>query len=298
MNLYVTICKFLIFIFAASVISSCTETADINNYVNASNVVPQLVVNGEMTTDTLAHRVILTKSGNVTNTGPIQFISNAILTITDGTHVFNLHENPLQPGIYLTDSTVYGIPGNTYTLNISNVDVNGDGIMESYTASSVMKKINPIDSIIIQSVDASKNFSGWFIDMYGQDIGGGLDYYLPKAYRNNVLLTDSMHKFAPASNIDFNGLYYDGYPVIFLRKNITENDLNPGDKVTLELDGITEDYYNFIEAFIMQYNPKIPLFSGPSANIPTNIYPQDKAAGFFAVYSIQRKSKIYNPKTP
>jgi hypothetical protein len=278
---------------AVAVVTGCTETADINEYVNASNEVTLLVVNAEISTDTMAHSVTLTKSSNVTNSNPIQVFSNAIVSITDGTQVFNLHENPLKPGTYLTDSTVYGIPGNTYTLNISNVDLYGNGVMQSFTASSELRKINPIDSIYIQYISQSKNFKGWFIDLYAKDIGGGINYYLPKAYKNNVLLTDSMHKYDPGNNISFNDTTYNGLPVIFLNQNITENDLMPGDKVTLELDGITEGYYNFIEAFIMQFNPKIPLFSGPSANIPTNIYPQNKAAGFFAVYSIQRKSIIY-----
>jgi hypothetical protein len=269
------------------IFSGCTENVDINTY--SSGITTLLVVDGEITTDTMAHHVTLTKSSNVTNNLPIQVFSNAIVTITDGTHIFNLKESPQKPGTYLTDSTVYGIPGITYTLNISNVDLLGNGVMESFTASSILKKINPIDSIHLQFLNSTL----WTIDLYSQDIGGGLDYYLPKAYINNILKTDSIHKYSPGDNSAFNGKYYDGFPVIRLNEKITENILNPGDKVTLELDGITVDYFNFINAFIAQYNPKIPLFSGPSANIPTNIYPQNKAAGFFAVYSVQRKSHIY-----
>lgn len=283
--------KYKIIPVLASIIlfAGCTESADINTYVNSTGVTPVLIVDAEITTDTMAHHVTLTKSSNVTNSLPIHVFSNAIVSITDGTHVFNLKESPQKPGTYFTDSTVYGIPGNTYTLNISNIDLLGNGVFESFTASSIMKKINPIDSIHIQFF----NSTVWIIDLYSQDIGGGLDYYLPKAYLNNILLTDSIHKYSPADNIGFNGQYYDGFQAIRLNEKITENILKPGDKVTLELDGITEGYYNFIYAFLSQYNPKIPLFSGPSANLPTNIYPQNQAAGFFAVYSVQRKSMIY-----
>lgn len=283
----------LVFVIVAVIfLNGCTEKADINDYVNTSDEVTLLVVNGEMTTDTTAHSVTLTKSGNVTNTGTIQVFSNAVVSITDGTHVFDLHENPSQPGTYLTDSSVYGIPGNTYTLNISNIDLYGNGTKETFTASSVMKAINPIDSIKIQYVSFSKNAKGWEILLKSLD-PGGLNYYLPKAYKNNLLLTDSIHKYDPATNLFFNGTVYDFFPAIFLSQNITENDLTPGDKVTLELDGITQDYYNFIEAFKAQSATKIPLFSGPSANVPTNVYPQNEAAGYFAVYSIRRKSMIY-----
>lgn len=57
--------------------------------------------------------------------------------------------------------------------------------------------------------------------------------------------------------------------------------------------GITEDYYSFIYSYITDYYPKVPIFSGPSANIPTNIKPIDDAVGIFAAYSIERKSVIY-----
>ena len=58
--------------------------------------------------------------------------------------------------------------------------------------------------------------------------------------------------------------------------------------------GITEEYYNFIYDYILDYSPKVPIFSGPSANISTNIEPKDKAVGIFTAYSVKRKSIIYN----
>ncbi len=287
------ICKSFFILFGITLLSGCTEKANIYTYVNGNDLVTLLIVDGEMTTDTTAHHVTLTKSGNVTNTGPIQVFSNAKVSITDGTNVFVLHENPRQPGTYLTDSSVYGVPGRTYTLNISNVDLYGNGGNESFTATSVMKKINPVDSIFISFLVHNKNSTIWAIDLFSKDIGGGLNYYLSKAYRNDTLLTDSIHKYRVATSASFSGGEYGGFPAIALNERLTENILYPGAKITLELDGITEDYYNFITAFIDQYSPKNPLFSGPSANVPTNVYPQNESAGFFAVYSIQRKSTVY-----
>ena len=54
-------------------------------------------------------------------------------------NIFNLTEN--EPGIYVTDSTVFGIPGRTYTLNI----VTKDG--DTFVASSKLNTVSAIDSI-------------------------------------------------------------------------------------------------------------------------------------------------------
>ena len=292
MKTLLKISKLFIALIGIALIAGCTEPADINTYVKGSELETLLIVDGEMTTDTTAHHVTLTKSGNITNTGPVQVFSNAKVSITDGSNIFNLHENPLKPGTYLTDSSVYGVPGKTYTLHISNVDLYGNGGNETFTATSIMRKINPIDSFFISIIKIGK-YPSWIIDLWSIDIGGGLNYYLPKAYKNDTLLTDSIHKYNTADNEGFMGQEFGGLPAIQLSERITENILRRGDKVTLELDGITVDYYNFINAFIDQYTPKSPLFSGPSANVPTNIYPSSEATGFFAVYSIQRNSRVY-----
>ena len=106
-------------------------------------------------------------------------------------------------------------------------------------------------------------------------------------------MTDSIFKYTISDNNTFNGKYYDGFPVYNLRENREDEKVNSGDTITLELFGITEDYYTFISSYIADYYPKVPIFSGPSANIPTNIQPMDDAVGIFAAYSIKRKSAIY-----
>jgi hypothetical protein len=268
---------------------SCSEEVDFpleSTYV-------RLVVFGEMTTDTTVHSVKLSKSGDALNKYPGGTISNAIVTISDGSNLLTLHENHFKPGVYETDATVYGVPGRTYTLNISNVDVDGDGAMEEYTASSYLPKENPIDSITVQRTTEFQK--GWMINLYSQEIGGGRNFYLIKAFKNDTLLTDSIYEYTNiADNTGFEGKYYDGFSVYTLSQDKLDERVKIGDKVTLEMDGITQDYENYILGFILEYYPKIPIFSGPSANVPTNIEPKNKAVGFFAAYSVARKSVIYN----
>jgi hypothetical protein len=268
---------------------ACTE----NIQYPLDSTYVRLVVDGAINTDTSVHRVRLKRSGDPLNEDPGSAISKANVTISDGNLTFNLKESESTPGLYETDSTVFGIPGNTYTLHISNVDVNNDGIMEEYSASSFIERINPIDSIQVKS-ESFGDAKGWLINLYGLEIGGGRNFYLMKAYKNGVLLTDSTYECNSfADNTGFEGKYYNGFSVYYLNYSKPDERLVSGDIVTLEMEGITEEYKNFLLGFITEYQPKIPLFSGPSANIPTNIQPSEKAVGFFTAYSCMRKSKVY-----
>jgi hypothetical protein len=286
-----TLSKILIIIITlVLIINACTEEIDFpldSTYV-------RLVVDGEINTDTAIHRVKLSRSGDALNEYPGRVISNAIVTISDGILTFNLQESETNPGVYETDSTVFGVPGNTYTLHISNVDVNDDGDFEEYSASSSIQRINPIDSIHVKYEESFGDQKGWLINLYALEIGGGRNFYLLKAYKNGVLLTDSTHECNSfADNTGFEGKYYNGFSVYYLNYDKPDERLVIGDVVTLEMEGITEGYKDFLQGFITEYYPKIPLFSGPSANIPTNIQPSEMAVGFFTAYSCMRKSTVY-----
>jgi hypothetical protein len=164
--------------------------------------------------------------------------------------------------------------------------------MEEYTAVSELRKENPIDSIHIVYQNSDSHMRGWDINLYAMD-PGGRNYYLIKVLKNNVMITDSIFKYSFTNNIGFEGKYYDGFQAYFLQESMPNERLKTGDTLTVEMYGITEAYYHFILDYITEYYPKIPIFSGPSANISTNIEPNGTAVGFFAVSSVRRKSVIY-----
>lgn len=284
---------FIVFINLSLFLGACTEDIDLAFNTTYTG----LVVNGAITTDTTSHKVVLSKSGDPLNKEPLQYISDATVFITDGIDTFKLTESTEKKGVYETQPDVFGVPGRTYKLNVSNVDINNDGVPETYTAQSLLKNINPIDSISVVSQVFDSENKGWLINLYSLDIGGGRNYYLIKVYKNGTLLTDSLADYSSgfglANNAGFEGKYYYGLAVYYLDHNKVDERLTSGDVVTLELNGITEDHFNFIDGYIKEYVPKNPIFSGPSANVPTNIEPKDKASGFFAAYSVSRKSSVY-----
>ena len=269
-------------------LNSCTE----DFVLDPGQTQARLCVEGYITTDTTKHIVRLTKSRGLNDTTQFAGISNANVSITDGSAVFTLTEDPAKKGTYYTAPTVYGVPGKTYTLNINNVDINNDGIMETYTAQSQLNGVNPIDSFTIFYNNREEHMKGWSLNLYAWDKGGGRNFYLIKARQNGKLLTDSVYKYSFADNLGFEGKYYGGFQAYFIQEN-TGTKIKKTDTITLEMSGITEDYYNFIVDYITEYYPKVPIFSGPSANITTNIEPKKNTIGFFAAYSIQRKSRVY-----
>jgi len=271
-------------------VTGCTETID---DIHLDSTRPRLVVEGYISTDTVRQMVKLSILGDALKQEPIQVVSNAIITISDGTTVYNFVEDIFVKGTYYTTSKVYGVVGRNYTLQIKNVDINNDQVMEEYTAQSLIKGVNPIDSVHLVYNSSNNHDKGWSVNLYTMDPGQGRNFYLIKVLKNNILLTDSIFKYSIGDNSGFEGKYYDGFPVYNLREAREDERLTPGDTVTVELYGINEDYYSFISSYISDYYPKIPIFSGPSANIPTNIKPIDDAVGIFAAYSIKRKSVIY-----
>ena len=254
---------------------------------------PRLVVEGYFSTDTTRQMVKLSRMGDALMRDPVQVVSNAQVTISDGTTTFNLAEDPAHKGTYYTAPDVYGVVGKNYSLRITNVDINNDHVMEEYTAQSAIRRVNQIDSIHLVYNNSNPHFKSWSVNLYTMDPGGGRNFYLIKILKNNKLLTDSIFKYSIGDNTGFEGKYYDGFPAYNLREDRAAEKLAPGDTITLELYGINEDYYTFISSYISDYYPKIPIFSGPSANIPTNIRPLEDAVGIFAASCIKRKSVVY-----
>ena len=71
--------------------------------------------------------------------------------------------------------------------------------------------------------------------------------------------------------------------------------LSSGDTVTLELDCIDRAYYDFISSSQLEIAPNYPLFSGPPANVSSNI--DNGAYGTFTAYEVLRTSVINHPRS-
>ncbi len=262
----------------------CTERID----VEVDSTYARLVVEGSVTTDTTQHSVKLSLTSDYFYNQPAPPVSNAIVQIDDGDTLVFLTESTEEPGRYYTDSNFSGVPGNTYILRITNVDIDNDGVFEEYTASSHMNPVNDIDSIQLELME-SAYFSLYQVLVYAWD-PPTKDFYAFKIYKNGILMTDTLYELIVQDDEFFNGNYTYGIPSQFLDQQKEQEILYPGDTVTFEINGITEEYYKYVIEAQSEIFYQTPLFSGPPANISTNL--DNGALGFFVAYSIKRSSTV------
>jgi hypothetical protein len=269
-------------------VCQCTERIDIE--VDSSYT--RLVVEGYISTDTLQHSVSLKRSSDYFYNLPSPYISGAMVTISDGDSTIILSESQDQPGKYLTHPGYFGIPGKTYTLAVSRVDINNDGVFEEYSASSELKSTNHIDSIHLEQLEGD-HYNFFQVLIFAQD-PPGKDFYAFKVLKNGILITDTLDELIVQDDIFFNGNYIYGAPSQFLDQEEQDESIQQGDTITFEINGITEEYYRFVMETQSEIFFQSPVFSGPPANISSNI--SNGALGFFTAYSVERCSIVFQGK--
>jgi len=266
-------------------VTSCTERIDID----LDETYTRLVVYGAITTDTASHFVELsTTSSYYYNEAPPQ-VSGASLEISDDLgNVVNLTET--EPGKYATSSLFAAIPGRIYTLRIVlQEEINGH---KTYEASSSVSPIYPIDSInLVNQPDwGEKGF--YEVACFYQD-PPTTDFYMFNIFKNGVMLTDTITNRFVIDDGLFNGNYTNGIGVGYLNQANEREFLKTGDTITFQGCNITKEYYNFIVTLQSETGFQTPLFSGPPANVKSNI--SNGAVGFFAAYGVSYASRVFQP---
>ena len=217
----------------------CTENMDIK----LDSTYTRLIVDASISTDTTTHKVLLTKTASYFDSSNPLPVTGAIITIDDGTNTFPLTENNLTPGMYETAPNVYGVVGKTYNLTIKNIDINNDGVTETYNASSTINYVTKIDSIQAPYKGNNPERMSYQIMLFAQD-PPTKDYYMFEIYKNGVLQTDTLREVRFSDDELFNGNYVYGLPVGSLRDRKGGEQGHPGDVVTVEMRSITKEYYN------------------------------------------------------
>ena len=262
-----------VYVFLLSIVAaSCIERIDVmTDYISS-----RWVIYGYITTDAKQHSIRITRSaGYFTEDSPAG-VSGAAVTISDDAgNVFYLDENPEDPGLYQTADDVRGEEGKTYTLDVQ-------ANAQHYRASAHMIHLNDIDSVQLQTSAFSENLVEVrvFADFPKEN------HYNIFVSVNDSLRNSTINRFRVTSN--FNS----GMSCYVLRKSPDDDDennnrLRPGDKVTVTINAISEEYATFISTAQTELNGNIPIFSGPPANVPSNIREvntQTLALGFFTAF--------------
>ncbi|MFH1120097.1 MAG: DUF4249 domain-containing protein [Bacteroidota bacterium] len=262
-------------------LGSCTERIDID----LEESYTRLVVEGIVTTDTLAHTIRLSTTTSYYYAEQAPPVRGAAVSFDDGISVTPLTET--EPGIYQTSPDYHGIPGRTYTLNISLASaINGH---ETYTAVSQMNPKLTLDSINSTYHDDWGPDGYYEIRCYVLD-PPTTDFYMFRVFKNGILISDSLNKVLVTDDRFYNGNYTNGVGIGFLNQSFEKEIVTPGDILTIESARITEEYYRFISQLQIQTGYQNPLFSGPPANISGNI--SNGGIGFFATYPVSYSKTI------
>ncbi|MEA3462449.1 MAG: DUF4249 family protein [Bacteroidota bacterium] len=271
----------LILISAVIIATACTEPIDIE----LDSTYQRLVVEGYVNTDSIKHYVILSVTSDYFFNEASPRLSDAFVELSFEGESMQLIENDAVPGLYEAPYAFRGVIGSTYDLDISQLDINQDGVEDRYYASSTMPGGTELEYIELKYYPTAVA-TGYAVFMYAFHPPEQRDWFGFKLFKNGVPLSNSLEDYSVLSDDIFDDGYLPGLPVGFLSDDETEQAVHPGDTVTFELNCIDEAYYNFVSGAQLEIVGYNPLFSGPSANVASNL--SDGAFGIFAAYSIQR----------
>lgn len=262
----------------------CSERIDIKLDTTDKRV----VIYGTINTDTVAHRISLTESADYYNGDSPTPISGAEVYLNDGNQTIVLTESPDNPGNYYTPPDYFAKSGTTYTLTVENVRIENSTSPQSFTATGTMPVLpegyqhSYIDSI---KVSYNSDDDGWDVKCWANEPADQKNFYMFQVYINDNLYDPSLDQLVLSDDKLVNGNTSQGASFYFIAG---ESMLNVGDKVTLEFNIISEDYYNFLQEAQTSSELQIPLFSGPPANVRSNF--TNGALGYFAAYASIRAS--------
>lgn len=269
------------FIFSIA-LSSCTERIDID--LDSDNI--RLVVEATITDIPGNQYVKLSETADYFSNIPPKGVENAEVSISDGDEIFLLQQSDTIKGLYLFTEIFIAYQNKSYEL-IINLE-NEIGGHKEFTAQTIMPPLSDdIDSI---SVVWEPRFEGWMVNLYAQDPPRE-DFYMFNGILNGILITDSIQNVNISDDRLFNGNYTNGTTVLFFQ----EEEINPGDIFTLVLSNITSEYADFVTEVQTEIQGSNPLFSGPPANVTSNI--SNGAAGFFTAYPSAHTSTEVKEKT-
>jgi hypothetical protein len=254
--------------------------------ITTDNAAPRLVITGCITTDTMSHVISVSQTIGYFGNEDITTYSGAIVKI-NGELLYALGD-----GRYATSASFSGVPGQTYALDVE-LDYDGDGIPEHYTAETTVPPMHTLDSVslrLISSPEADKPV--WSIFAHFQDQHGP-NTFGAHLYINDMLYTNKIQRYYlnPFVESAAEGQYIN-FPVFFIQQELGWEEeekifLYAGDTITFELNILTSVYYDFLQAARQEINGGNPLFAGPPANVPGNI--SGGALGIFGAYTTSRR---------
>ena len=258
-------------------LGSCTEKIDID----VGTTYTRLAVDGKITPQIGEQYIRLTKTADYFSNQPPPEVTGATVVVDNGNFTVQFTEDSNNPGYYHAPEEYVGLPGVTYNLSIKLTNPIAGKV--NYEASEKMPGLSDnIDSVV---VELNQNAKFWMVRLYAWE-PPETNFYMFNGMRNGKIITDSVSRVNISDDKLYNGNYTAGAVVLILN----EDELQPGDTFTLILSNITEEYANFMLELQDEIRPNDPMFSGPPANVSSNV--NNNAVGYFAAFPSAFSSTI------
>ncbi|MDY8134006.1 DUF4249 family protein [Aquimarina sp. 2201CG5-10] len=265
------------------IFTSC-ET-DVTNDITLEDSDPRLVINGGLERNTITplttQRLQLTTTASFLSTGELPFVSDASVTITDGSNswVFT-HSND---GFY-ENSEIIPELGKTYTITI-----NWNG--EIYEGVDSLTEVPQFDNFYFEYEEETLvNDAGYFVKFDTTDPINIPNFYYYRLFKNDefIIVPDPGTRDVLIVSDEF----FDG------RQRIG---VNPNDEVAFDIGdvgkaqqlSISEPYFDFLtELFTQTGNIGNPIIGNPPpASIRGNLInlsnPNNRALGYFYTVDVE-----------
>ncbi|MGZ3756956.1 MAG: DUF4249 domain-containing protein [Mucilaginibacter sp.] len=248
--------------------TSCQKVININ----VDNAASQLVIEGNITNQSIAQIVKISRSVPFTNTNTFPAVSGATVTVTDNKGNTYKFTESATPGTY-TSAKFTGRVGLTYTLS---VQINGT----TYTGSSTMPFPVNFDQLTYRD-NFFNNKNGKLMTVHYQDTPNLPNQYRFIMYVNNVQVN---------TIFDANDNFTDGG---YVDLDLFESDINivTGDAVTVEMQCIDQNIFTYWFSLSEQSNNNAGGGTTPS-NPPSNL--NNNALGYFSAHTVQRQTLVIN----
>jgi hypothetical protein len=269
----------ILLVVAAIILQACTERIDIQT----DEEFQKLAVEGYISPDT--QYIVLTETSGYFSQQAPPPVTDALVTVTTEDGQFQFSETSEFPGSYFPPDDFIVKSTSTYQLSIElTEEIGGESFFEAEASM-------PIPSDQVDSIDVlfQSDFNTWVVALYAYE-PAGTHYYAFSTSVNGTPITDSLSRIVVRDDSFVDNRYLFGIWVGFL----FEDEVQVGDTVVLATTSITEDYYRYLSEAQTELSPNNPLFSGPPANVRSNI--SNGAVGYFAVFSSASVSTIVTEK--
>lgn len=258
--------------------AACQEeiNLDLNNQETE-----RIIVEGRITNENTSHAIRLTRSISYFQNEIVPPLLNATVYLTEEIsgkrYDTQLEDDTL--GIYNSEE-FRGVVGSEYTLH---VDYNG----ESWEATSYLDTVPLIDSINYEYEYITYFKLGYYkIRMSAYEPPPLGNIYMFKIFKNDSLYTDKLVNTPYQEDLLFNDLYLANIEIMWIPQEEITLDTNT---VKIEMYSISREEYNYNNAFLSESYGNGSIFSGPPANIPSNLLNTSgglDGLGFFGTSSV------------